>query len=507
MRVRPMNGGDIIRQARATGAAALDEASAKTVLAGFGLAVPRGVTVASAAEAVSRCADLTSPYVVKALCSAPIHKSDVGAIRLGLKDAREVGRAIDDVTAAWAGTLPRLEGFLVEEWVPADHELVIGGVFDRQFGPLVMVGLGGVFVEIFDDIAMRLCPIDATTARQMLRELKAHPILAGARGGRAADEAAVVAALLRLGGADGLLIALADEIAAIDINPLRIAGATVVAADARIVLTREPPRSPSPQRPLPPSFEPLLAPRTVAVAGVSSSGSGAGNRFIDNIRAFGFSGEIYPIHPKADSIAGLTAYRTLASTPREIDYAYVAVPRQAVPELIAGAEGRVRFAQIMTSGFAESGDGVGSQQMLLAAAHRGGARLLGPNSMGTYSPRGRITFAMPASAEAGSISVVSQSGGIGIDLIRQGRMRGLAFRSVVSIGNGVDLGPNDLLAHFLTDPHTDVIGVYLEDIAFGALSLRRPAPAWSRRSTRWSAHCCYSRRSRREPIARPEGSS
>lgn len=214
-------------------------------------------------------------------------------------------------------------------------------------------------------------------------------------------------------------------------------------------------------------FAPLFRPRAIAVVGASARGAAQGNRFIRLLRECGFEGAIFPIHPTEETIEGLPVYRSLAHTPEAVDYAFVAVAADKVAPLLAGANGRVRFAQVMSSGFGERAGGQELQRALLAAARAGGVRMLGPNCMGTYSAQGRLHFTEGAPREAGSVGVMSQSGGLAIDLLQRGGARGLRYSGVVSLGNCADLGPNDFLEYFLADPGTRVVGAYLEHVGDG----------------------------------------
>jgi acyl-CoA synthetase (NDP forming) len=209
-------------------------------------------------------------------------------------------------------------------------------------------------------------------------------------------------------------------------------------------------------------YAPLFTPRTVAVVGASSTGGGRQNTLIRRIRQLGYEGAIYPIHPTAAEIEGLPAYRSLADTPQPIDYAPIAIPAARIPALNAAAAGRVRYAHVVSSGFGETEEGEALQRKLLDAAGAGGVRLLGPNSLGIYTPRGRVTFTAVQSRAVGSIGVVSQSGGLGVDVVRRGGERGLAFSGVVTVGNCADLDCADLLEFYLADPQTRVIGLYIE---------------------------------------------
>jgi len=214
-------------------------------------------------------------------------------------------------------------------------------------------------------------------------------------------------------------------------------------------------------------FKPLFEPKTVAVVGASAKGTAFPNVFIRRIREFGFKGEIYPIHPSAESIDGLKAYRGLGDTPEPVDYAFIAIPAAQVPPLLTAARGRVRYAQVISSGFGEVDEGKALQDELAAAARAGGMRLIGPNCLGIYTPRGGVTFAEIGPKEAGPVGIVSQSGGLGTDIIRRGLSRGLKFSGLVTVGNCADIGPNDLIEFYLADSQTKVIGTYIESAKDG----------------------------------------
>ena len=226
----------------------------------------------------------------------------------------------------------------------------------------------------------------------MLRELRAFPVLQGARGRTAAAEEAIVDALVKVGGQSGLLMSLAGQISELDINPLIVSDTAAIAVDARIVMSglagpSNPPCSPrvsSTREPV--DFTRLFEPRTIAVAGVSTTGQGVGNRFIENLDALGFSGEIYPMHPSATSIGGRTAYRRFAEMPRQVDYAYIAVPRAGVPDLLKDADGKVAFYRDFRPRPASSGEGGGRGAVSkheLTVGDQGGSScaILGPDCL------------------------------------------------------------------------------------------------------------------------------
>jgi acyl-CoA synthetase (NDP forming) len=219
-------------------------------------------------------------------------------------------------------------------------------------------------------------------------------------------------------------------------------------------------------------YSPIFRPRVVAVVGASSTAVTPGNEFIRHSRALGFDGRLVPIHPSAATIEGLPAVKSFAEVGEAIDFAYVAVGAAQVPKLIASGAGKVRYAQVMSSGFGEVEEGRGLERELVEAAKAAGTRVLGPNCLGVYSPRGKLAFIGGASPEPGPVGIITQSGGLGVDIILRGQNRGLRYSGLVTLGNSADVGPAELLEYFLADPDTRVIGLYAEDIKDGRAFVR-----------------------------------
>lgn len=435
--------------------------------------MPRGSTATNPDEIADVCSPLTFPVAVKGIAPSLIHKSDAGAVRLNLASADDASAAAAAMQNAVGTQGIALDGFLTEEMAPAGHEVIVGGFNDPQFGPAVMVGLGGVFVEVFADVAFRLCPIDRADAEEMLAELTATPILEGARGGVTASKDALLDVLLQIGGSDGLMMRFQNQVQELDINPLIVSGSGAVAADARIVLKTGTDHQPQNATPagdadtIRARFAPLFMPNLMAVIGASTNRPNRANIAIDQLLTYGFDREkLIAIHPTATELDGLKAYPSFADTPAPVDYAYVAIPGAGVPDLLRQAKGRLRFAHVTSSGFTESGNDA-LQQDLVAAARDSGVRVLGPNCNGGYSPRGGLTFCYDALPDKGSVGVILQSGGLGVDTIRRGNHRGLRFSGVMTVGNCADIGPEDLLEFYLADPETRVIGMYLEGVKDG----------------------------------------
>jgi acyl-CoA synthetase (NDP forming) len=233
-----MSGSKEIAEARKNGRGALDEMAGKSVLANFGISTPKSLLIQDVMQSADACEKLRAPLALKVVSPDILHKSDAGGVKVGLKSAAEVEEAVRAMMKLPAIANARIDGFLLEEMAPAGQEIVIGGLLDAQFGPMVMVGLGGIFVEVMADVAFRICPITRLDAEEMLDELKGAALLKGARGRKPVSRAAIVDALMKIGGEGGLLMTHANDIAEADINPLIVSETGAVAVDARFVLTK-----------------------------------------------------------------------------------------------------------------------------------------------------------------------------------------------------------------------------------------------------------------------------
>lgn len=450
----------------------IDEKAGKEILASFGIDTPQSFIAVNAEDAKAKIGMLVAPYVVKVVSRDILHKSDAGGVAVGLNNGQEVVTAIERMSLLPAIAGASVDGWLIEEMIPAGLEVAIGGFNDPMFGPVIMLGLGGIYIELLKDVTFRLCPISKADAYNMIDELSASKLFDGFRGGPTYNKDIVVETLLKIGGKDGLFMRHSDDIAEIDINPLIHTEDRLVAVDARFIgksanqAVRPTTRNRTGDTALE-HFRPLFQPKTVAVLGASTKDITIANTFIRRLKEFGFTGDIYPIHPKAQEIEGLRAYPTLGDTPNSVDYTYVAIAAERIASSIDVPPGKCRFIQIISSGFDESEKGHAQQNALLEAARRADVRILGPNCLGTYSPRGHLTFPKDAPSEPGKIGVVSQSGGLSTDIIKRGQWRGLRFSGLTTLGNSIDIKPVELLKYYFSDPDTKAIGLYIEDIKNG----------------------------------------
>ncbi len=216
------------------------------------------------------------------------------------------------------------------------------------------------------------------------------------------------------------------------------------------------------------SLAPLLAPRSVAVTGVRSDGSGVGAAVLRSIATNGYAGRVVVVHPRHVAVAGVPAYRSFGDVPHPLDLAVIAVPAESTAAALEDAAGAgVRAAVVISSGFGELGPrGKTFERELSVLARTRGIRLVGPNCLGVLAndPAIRLnaTFTAQQPPPPGGLAIASQSGGVGIVLLDRARELGLGVRSFVSLGNTADVSSNDLLAAWFDDPGVSAAALYLE---------------------------------------------
>jgi acyl-CoA synthetase (NDP forming) len=213
--------------------ATLTEREAKEVLAAYGVPVVREVLVNSADDAASAAAQVGMPVVLKVESPDIPHKTEAGVLRLNLKSEAEVRAAYEEVmrNAHAVSPAPRITGVLVQPMVPQGTEIMVGARVDPHFGPMIVVGLGGIFVELLKDTAVRLAPVDLREARAMLGELKAQRVLDGFRGAEPVDRERLAQVVARI---SEFVEDQHTRISELDVNPLICAGERIMAVDALI---------------------------------------------------------------------------------------------------------------------------------------------------------------------------------------------------------------------------------------------------------------------------------
>jgi len=225
----------ISRQLR-TGRGYMGEARAKEILRAYDFTVPEGRLVTTVEEARDMAPRIGYPLAMKIVSPEIIHKSDVGGVKLNLNSPQDVADAFELMMLRIGRNMPdaTLEGVYLEHMVPKGREVILGMTRDPQFGPMLMFGLGGIFVEVMKDVTFHLAPITQDEAMQMLMGTRSYTLLTGVRGEEGVNLAAIGEALQRI----SQLVTDFPQIEELDINPFIVGapGQDSVAADARIQL-------------------------------------------------------------------------------------------------------------------------------------------------------------------------------------------------------------------------------------------------------------------------------
>ncbi len=211
----------------------LGERQAKAFLAAAGLPMVEDRLVSDSGEAAVVAKDFDGKVALKVAAPEIAHKTEVGGVRLGITGAKEAAKAYLAILSSVAKAMPDVkpEGVLISPMAPEGIDCILGAKIDPVFGPLVLFGLGGIFTEVLDDVAIRHAPVSQDEALAMLSELKGAAVLEGARGRAPADREALAAAIVCL---STLIAGLADQVQAIEINPLRVTPEGILGLDALI---------------------------------------------------------------------------------------------------------------------------------------------------------------------------------------------------------------------------------------------------------------------------------
>jgi len=464
LRRSKMSVNELIGAIRKKTKTALNEAEAKALLKEFGVPVVPERVVANYNEAISVAKKLGYPVVIKGLGSALAHKTERGLVHLNLSNSQDIQNAVNAIITA-AGD--DLDGLLIQSQIQGKRELVAGLFRDPQFGPVIMFGLGGVFTEALADVTFRLAPITESDAADMLTEIRATTLLGKYRGEAAISRKQIIQTL---SGLSRIGVEL-PQIAEIDINPLlaspdgrlRAVDALVVPGEADAVQQLPPPVAPD-------AIGAIFYPKSIAFIGASGEMGKWGHMLMSNTISGGYEGNIFLVNPKANTIAGRKTYPTVCDIPEPVDLAVVTIPAAGVPDLIPQLkEKSIANMLLITSGFGETGEeGKKLETKLVQAAREAGILILGPNTMGICNPH--INFyctGFSAKPQAGSTTMISQSGNMGVQLLAFAEQQGIGIRGFCGSGNEAMMCIEDYLDGLEVDSLTRTVMLYVESVKNG----------------------------------------
>jgi len=213
----------------------LTELEAKELLEKYGIPFPQRAIAKTENEAIQKAREIGYPVVLKIVSPDIIHKTDVGGVKIGIRNDEDARKAFREIIESVKQKKPNahIEGILVEEMIQGGYEVIIGGLQDPTFGPVIMFGgLGGIYVELFKDVTFRLAPIDYDEAEEMIKETKGYEILRGFRG----KEPANIEILKDLLVKTSKILAENQNILELDLNPVRVFRNRAVVLDAKILI-------------------------------------------------------------------------------------------------------------------------------------------------------------------------------------------------------------------------------------------------------------------------------
>ncbi|MEY4220908.1 MAG: hypothetical protein RL280_1192 [Actinomycetota bacterium] len=449
-------------------ATTLSESDSKSLLSSFGVPFAAERKVSTIAEAATAAKELGYPVVVKLGGDKIAHKTERGLVRLRLSNDESVQKAAKELLDAAVPEDGEVH-LLIAPMISGTRELIAGLLVDPQFGPTIMVGVGGVMAEVIKDVAFRPAPVDEKMARQMIASLRMQEFLQEFRGEAAVNIDQLVETIVGLSN-------FADErqdVVSVDINPLIVRETgDLVAVDALVEIGVRNVSNISARTPYTDSqFRALFEPRGVLVTGASSHPGKFGFVSLHNILASGYAGGVYGTNLSGEEVLGISTVADIDQLPdNEIDLVFVCTPASANPDLLrACARKGIRAAFLTSAGYGEAGEeGKKLEDDLIQLADELGILLAGPNGQGVVSTPSQLCAQIVAPyPPAGHIAVASQSGNFVSSFLNYSRQTGVGISRAVSAGNAAALGVADLIQWYATDTASKVSLAYVEGIVDG----------------------------------------
>ncbi len=467
----------------------LSEAASKNLLAPYGVPFAQEILATDPDLAADAAASIGFPVVAK-LCGDNIaHKTERGLVRLNLQNAEQVATATGQLLSA-AREEDSATGVLVAPMLQGNRELIAGVATDPQFGPTILLGVGGILAEAIADVTVRLAPLDIPTALEMIDDLQTQELLGEFRGEPAVDRQALAAVLTALSDA----VVSQPHIHSVDLNPLIISDGRPVAVDALVELRDNTVTNPDmevgtdsgsgratgthgrtntsvPDTAGLSGFDALFDPTGVVVAGASTHPGKFGFVSLHNILSCGYTGGVFATNRDGAEVLGVECLQDLDELPRgAADLIFVCTPKQANADLLRNAADKGISAAFLTSaGYGEAGEqGQADEAELVALCEELGIRLVGPNGQGIVSTPSSLCAQIVAPyPPTGTIGVASQSGNFVSSFLNWSCATGVGISRAVSAGNAAATSVGDFLDYYSHDAATSVGLAYLEGISDG----------------------------------------
>jgi 3-hydroxypropionyl-CoA synthetase (ADP-forming) len=449
----------------------ITEESAKQVLRAYLVKVPDYALVSNVAQAEAETKRLGFPLVAKIVSAEILHKTDFKGVKIGLKSEAEVRDAFTDMYGRLSKQF-NVKGVLLEKMVPTGiTELIVGLQNDPQFGPIIMIGLGGIYTEIFKDVSFRVLPITKEDAAEMIESLKGKAILKGFRGSEPVDVDVLSNALVNIGN---LGIDMAAYYESIDFNPVIVYPHNYYVVDAKILLKDKPvPDVISKAEPDSSYMDLFFNAKSISLIGASPEPGKVGNSVLESLVKHEYKGKVFPVNAKGYSeIMGIKAFKSLDEIDQPIDVVVVTVDLKFVPDLLksSGRKGIHNMVIISGGGKELGGERANIEQQIKELSNQLKVRIIGPNCIGMFNGENRLDCAFQGHErmirpKKGEVAFLSQSGTVGIAFMETSDVFGMS--KMVSYGNRSDVDEADMIWYLSGDPQTRVIGLYVEGFGDG----------------------------------------
>lgn len=449
----------------------ITEELAKQVLTEYDVKVPKYALVKNVEEAGKQAQIVGFPLVAKIVSPQILHKTDVKGVKVGLQNESAVKETFNDMYDRLSKQY-NVKGVLLEKMAaPGGIELIIGLQNDPQFGPVIMVGIGGIYTEVFKDVSFRVLPITKEDAIDMIEDLKGNKILKGFRGMAPINMNILAEALVNIGkfGTE-----MAPYYESVDFNPAIFYENDYVVVDAKILLREKPDLEViSEARPDSEYMDLFFNAKSIALIGASPEPGKVGNSVLESLVKHDYKGKVYPVNAKGYSeIMGIKAYKSLDEITEKVDVVVVTVDLKFVPDLLKSAskKGIHNFVIISGGGKELGGERAAIEAQIKELSKQLRIRIIGPNCIGMFNGENRLDCAFQGHARMirprnGNVAFLSQSGTVGIAFMESSDTFGMS--KMISYGNRSDVDEADMIWYLSEDPQTKVVGLYVEGLGDG----------------------------------------